>query len=140
VTRAAAARGNVEPVPTLTALPSPKSGATLYDVSGASRTLTEWARATSIAKTTLHHRVVTKRLSMADALALGSGGRGRPLPAANGNGVTRSNCRTGAANTVETAALMAHKASSEPSRSGAKTPSKMVGAAGFEPTTLRPPV
>ena len=53
-------------------------------------TLNEWAKRHSILKTTLHHRVVTVGMSMADAVALGRGKRGKPL--------TRSaDCRTGAA-------------------------------------------
>ncbi len=147
-TRATAARGKVEPVSTLTALPSPKTSAVLYDVNGTRRTLTEWAKATGISKTTLHYRVVTRGMPMGDAIGLQHGERGQALPgaiavAARGERVTGSNlddCRTGAADTWQTAALMAPDEAPLPSRSRTKTPRKMVGAAGFEPTTLRPPV
>ena len=99
----------------------------------------------SSAVATLHNRVVTTGLPTAHAIAVGTGGRGRVLAAADATRGTGSKaCRTGAgaANAVETAALMAHEAAppaSRPSHFPREKQRQMVGAAGFEPTTLRPP-
>jgi integrase len=71
------ARGKKKLVKTLTKLPEPKQRA-LYEVRGIERTLTEWAFASGISKTTLFHRIRVG-MSMAEALALGRGRRGRRL-------------------------------------------------------------
>ncbi len=134
--RAVRARGEAERVATLTSLPAPRTAApVLYAVGVTSRTLAEWARATGIGKSTLHHRVVTRGLSMAHAIALGKGGRGRPLPAADASRVTGSNCRTGAADTVETAALLAHSPRMHRRTKQPKTPAIVVSGDGIEPPT-----
>jgi integrase len=65
-------------VKTLTKLPSPRVEV-LYEVDGVTRNLADWCRATGIPKGTLHHRVVTRGLPMADAVALGHGTRGKSL-------------------------------------------------------------
>ncbi len=80
--RALKARGKKKLVKTITKLPEPKVR-TLFDVDGIERTLAEWAIVSSIPKTTLFHRVVKVGMSMADALALGRGRRGRRLAGAN---------------------------------------------------------
>jgi hypothetical protein len=59
------------PVATLTHIPEPKVSSPVYEVDQVSKTLTEWSRATGIAKPTLHHRVVTRGMTMADAVRLG---------------------------------------------------------------------
>ena len=65
-------------VATIKKLPSPRV-AVLYEIDGVSRTMADWSRATGIPKNTLHHRVATAGLSMAEAIALGSGTRGKVL-------------------------------------------------------------
>jgi integrase len=77
------ARGARKLVDTIKKLPEPKSGRVLYEVAGVRRTLGGWATITGIAKTTLHHRVVTSGMPLADALALGRGTKGRPLMTAS---------------------------------------------------------
>ena len=69
-------------VETIQHLPAPKSAASarLYAVDGVERTLADWARASGISKTTLHHRVVVRGMGMPEALALEQGTRGLPLP------------------------------------------------------------
>jgi integrase len=59
------------PVKTLTVVPAPRPVEVLYEVDGVSKTLTEWSRAAGIKKNTLHDRVVTGGMSMADALRKG---------------------------------------------------------------------
>jgi integrase len=58
-------------VETLKRIPEPRRTETLYQVGEVAKSLTEWSRASGIAKPTLHGRVVTRGMSMADALALG---------------------------------------------------------------------
>jgi hypothetical protein len=65
-------------VETITKLPAPRQPV-LFTVGESSRTLSDWARVTGIAKATLHHRVVVSGLDMGAAIALGHGVRGRPL-------------------------------------------------------------
>jgi hypothetical protein len=144
-TRATAARGQAVVVETLQTLPWPRSGNVLYELDGVTGTLAEWARRTGITKSTLHNRVVAKGLSLADAAALGRGGRGRVLPATDrarpkSPESAPEPCRTFAADSLETAPRMALPAPLPLTGNPSKTPRKMVGAAGFEPTTLRPPV
>jgi integrase len=141
--RAAAARGEALIVETIQDVPKPKSGVVLYGVQGTERTLTEWARSAGIPKTTLHNRVVTKGLTMAAAIALGRGGHGRPLPTEKDAESPVRDCRTGAANVLETPApkaRLAHTPDPMPPSVPPEIAGKMVGATGFEPATLRPPV
>ncbi len=113
--RAHKARGKKRrPVDTLTAIPAPRSATQTFEVDGERRTLTEWSQSSGIAKATLHHRL-GKGLTMKAAIALGRGIKGRVLVAAKptrkeqlrrprgGTRVSRSklDCRTGAANTVD---------------------------------------
>ena len=65
-------------VATITKLPEPRRPV-LYVVGDVARTLADWSRPTGIPKATLHHRVVTRGMEMADAIAVGEGVRGRPL-------------------------------------------------------------
>jgi hypothetical protein len=51
--RALENHGIVREIQTITALPEPNASQVLYEVNGASRTLTEWAKAHAIPKTTL---------------------------------------------------------------------------------------
>jgi hypothetical protein len=76
--RAINARGKKKMVKTIRALPEPKQQV-LYDVNGTKRTLADWAVASGVPKTTLFHRVLKVGMSMAEALALGRGTRGRRL-------------------------------------------------------------
>jgi hypothetical protein len=57
-------------VETIKALPEPRVPVR-YEHLGEARTLTEWAEVTGISKTTLHYRLVTCRMLVADALSLG---------------------------------------------------------------------
>ena len=61
-------------VQTITVLPEPRATEVLYEVDGVSRTLTQWAKAHAIPKTTLFSRVIERGMSMADAIKLGSRG------------------------------------------------------------------
>ncbi len=70
-------------VATIKKVPEPRKRVT-YVVGDQEKTLAEWARATTIPKATLHHRVVTCGMSMTDAIALGRGTRGRPLTEISG--------------------------------------------------------
>jgi len=84
-------------VETLKKIPEPKCTSPLYTVKGVSKTLTEWSRATGIAKPTLHHRVVTRGMSMAEAVALGRPNyspRGRKT-ASLSSPVPTADCETG---------------------------------------------
>ena len=92
--RATAARGNRVQIPTITNVPEPKPGPVKHVVDGVGRVLDDWAKVSGISKTTLHHRVVKRGMTMADALALGRGTKGKALPSARGPSV---DCRTGAA-------------------------------------------
>ena len=100
--RAIEARGERKHVPTLTCLPAPKPGPRKYMVDGVPGVLADWAKLSGISKTTLHHRVVNRGMSMADALALGKGTRGKTLSgAAPLQRVDSGDCRTRAATEVE---------------------------------------
>ncbi len=93
-------------VETITELPAPRVERTKFIVNGVARTLSEWARVSRISKTTLYNRVVLHNMSMADALALGSGGSGRLLPKSKRRPFeTRRDCRTGAADLVDIGVL-----------------------------------
>ena len=52
---------------------------TFYTVNGVTKCLVDWAKQYDIPKTTLHYRVVTKGMTMRDALDVGRGCPGRPL-------------------------------------------------------------
>jgi hypothetical protein len=58
-------------VETLKEIPAPRQTVTLLDADGVGRTLTDWSELSGIPKTTLHHRVVTRGMTMSDAIALG---------------------------------------------------------------------
>jgi len=53
---------------------------TLYTVGQRTQCLVDWAREYDIPKNTLHYRVVTKGMTMRDALDVGRGQRGQWLP------------------------------------------------------------
>ncbi len=53
-------------------LPPPPRAGVLYEIDGKSLLLAEWARERKIPKATLHYRVITRGLSLQDALRLGS--------------------------------------------------------------------
>ena len=72
-------------------IPEPKVSIPVYQVDGVRKTLAEWSRDSGIAKPTLHHRVVTRGMTMAEAIRMGrptykkrggsggaGGGDGRP--------------------------------------------------------------
>jgi hypothetical protein len=126
--RATAARGERKHVPTLTTLPDPKTGPTTYDVGGVTRILDEWAEVSGISKTTLHHRVVKKRMPMADALSLGKGTKGKRLPGS-------SDCRTGAATEAEKVDVVDAQAVQPKARPRRKRARKPVPRDGIEPPT-----
>jgi len=71
-----ARRKKARRIETITDLPEPKQIPT-YEVGGESHTLDGWAKKSGIAKSTLYWRVVTRGLSMREALAKGRG-PGRP--------------------------------------------------------------
>jgi hypothetical protein len=58
-------------VETLQKIPKPRQTVALLDADGIGRTLTDWSEASGIPKSTLHHRVVTRGMTTADAIALG---------------------------------------------------------------------
>jgi integrase len=58
-------------IATLQAIPAPRQTEQLFEVEGVAKTLTNWSKASGIAKATLHNRVVTRGLTMGAALALG---------------------------------------------------------------------
>ena len=74
------ARGAKKIVETIKKLPAPRMSRVIYEVAGVERTLVEWAETSGISKTTLFHRVVTSGMTMADALAVGKGTKGKRLP------------------------------------------------------------
>ncbi len=89
--RAAHRRRKTPDVPTLKSIPEPKVSIPVYQVDGVRKTLAEWSRDSGIAKPTLHHRVVTRGMTMAEAIRMGrptykkrggsggaGGGDGRP--------------------------------------------------------------
>jgi hypothetical protein len=53
---------------------------TFYTVGGVTKCLVDWASAYGIPKSTLHYRVVTRGMTMRDALDVGSGRNGKRLP------------------------------------------------------------
>jgi hypothetical protein len=57
-----------------------KRSNTFYEVNGVVRCLVDWAKEYGIPKNTLHYRVVTKGMTMRDALDVGRGRQGRLLP------------------------------------------------------------
>ena len=57
-----------------------KRSNTFYEVNGVSKCLVDWAKEHGIGKSTLHYRVVTRGMSMRDALDLGHGRSGKALP------------------------------------------------------------
>lgn len=57
-----------------------KRSNTFYEVGGVSKCLVDWASEHGIPKSTLHYRVVTRGMSMRDALDVGRGCSGRVLP------------------------------------------------------------
>ena len=95
-------------VETITTLPEPRTERVTYVANGVSRTLSQWARVSRISKTTLYNRVVLHKMSMGDALALGSGGSGRLLPKSKRRPFETGRCRTGAADWMEIGALRGH--------------------------------
>ncbi len=100
------ARGKRKSVETITKLPEPRAVRVTYVVSGTARTLSEWACVSRISKTTLFNRVTLHKMSMAEALALGSGGHGRRLAKYDRHSFeSRRDCRTGAADWVDIGAL-----------------------------------
>ncbi len=101
---AAHQRRKTPDVPTLKSIPEPKVSAPVYEVDGVRRTLAEWARHSGIAKPTLHHRVVTRGMTMAEAIRMGRptykkrGGSG-----GDGGGSGRMDCETFVQKRMETA-------------------------------------
>jgi hypothetical protein len=57
-----------------------KVGNTFYTIGGVTKCLVDWAADYNIPKSTLHYRVVTKGMTMRDALDVGRGTCGRVLP------------------------------------------------------------
>ena len=57
-----------------------KRNNTFYEVNGVTKCLVDWAKEHDIPKNTLHYRVVTKGMSMRDALDVGRGCQGKVLP------------------------------------------------------------
>lgn len=56
-----------------------RSNNTFYTVNGVTKCLVDWATEYGIPKNTLHYRVVTKGMTMRDALDIGRGRQGRAL-------------------------------------------------------------
>jgi integrase len=83
-------------VETLRDIPEPRQTIALLDVDGVGRTLTEWSEASGIPKTTLHHRVVTRGMTVANAIALGRANYSKRTPTS-----TRASARTAAAPPVD---------------------------------------
>jgi len=69
-TTALANQGRPSTVATIKELPEPKLMEKLYEVDGESRTLAQWGRVHAIPKATLHDRVITRGMSMRDALGV----------------------------------------------------------------------
>jgi hypothetical protein len=87
-------------VPTLKRIPEPRQIEVRHEVDGISRTLSEWAQVTRIPKTTLHYRVVTKGMTMTEAIELGQAKyRKRPRrpsgPGSTSGGPSPGDCETG---------------------------------------------
>jgi hypothetical protein len=57
-----------------------KRSNTFYTVNGVTKCFVDWAAEYGILKSTLHYRVVTKGMSMRDALDVGRGRQGKILP------------------------------------------------------------
>jgi len=119
------ARGTRKIVETIKKLPAPRTSRVVYEVDGVEGTLVTWAETSGISKTTLFHRVVTSGMTMADALAVGKGTRGKRLvgpaapkakasaqrvartaavvdaPCASFDSDAGGDCRTGAADRVD---------------------------------------
>ena len=102
--RAAHQRRKAPDVPTLKRIPEPKVSVPMYEVDGVRKSLAEWSRETGIAKPTLHYRVVTRGMTMADAIRTGRptykkrGGSGGP-----GAGDPSADCETFVQERVERA-------------------------------------
>ncbi len=134
--RAVAARGVRKQVPTITSLPNPKPGPTMYVVEGVPRHLADWAKTSGISKTTLFHRVVQSGLSMEDALSMGKGTKGKRLPvAAPLQPFDSDDCRTRAADEMEKVDVVDAEAPSIVSASPANSQEDVVARAGIEPAT-----
>ena len=86
-------------VETLKALPAPTVHIPIYEVDEVRGSLAEWSRRSGIAKPTLHHRVVTRGMSMTEALALG---RAKYRPRQRATTDQRSSCDTGVTASGET--------------------------------------
>lgn len=67
-------------VETLKDIPEPRKTVALLDVDGVGRTLTEWSEMSGIPKTTLHHRVVTRGMTMTDAIRVGRANYSKRAP------------------------------------------------------------
>jgi hypothetical protein len=126
-------------IATIKRLPEPRRPRVLYLVDGVERTLAEWAESSGISKTTLFHRVVTSGMSMADALAVGKGTRGKRLASpAPCVAFDSGDCRTGAADGSEKVdasdaldtARVRHLRANPPKTSGNSVPRD-----GIEPPT-----
>ncbi len=74
-------QGHEKPrVETLKDIPEPRKTVARLDVDGVARTLTEWSAMSGIPKTTLHHRVVTRGMTMADAISVGRANYSKRTP------------------------------------------------------------
>ncbi len=113
------ARGKRKVVETLKKVPEPRTPRVLYAVAGVERSLVEWAEVSGLSKTTLFHRVVTSGMPMEDALALGKGTRGKPLPVAT------------------TVGKPAPRRSRTPAPSAGRPRARTAGAAPFDSTDCR---
>ena len=130
------------PVATIEAVPEPRDETVLYEHEGVSRTLTGWAQATGIKKTTLHYRLVTKQMPVGVALQQGRmGPRGRdprPKKATLTTAEEESGCVTGVTVSVHKAGSKGPSglsAAEGPPRKSSKLLSLLARPAGLEPAT-----
>ena len=121
-------------VPTITKVPEPKAGPTVYTLAGVARTLDQWAKAHAIPKGTLYSRVVERGMTMAEALKLGSRSAATSARACQSS----NDCRTYAADRSERDGLNGQDrdgAATPTTKKAGKKPALAVPRDGIEPPT-----
>ncbi len=96
-------KGREKPVvPTLTVIPEPRQLAAAYEVNGVTQSLDAWADSSGVPKGTLYYRVVTRGMSMPEALAKRTPGqRKRPPHDATDREAQQGDCDEGVISGVE---------------------------------------